>query len=713
MAAARRLLVPALVVVAAFPAAAASRTLDAAPNTDYSVSVDAFVRPAATDLFVRVSSETGAMPEQLHKVQIKIWPRDEGEAEAQNVFDVAVVDGVATLRLPRLALLQRVQVRVLVKDESQNVLEDDTLVQYEHLGAVSTDHPLATQAGVDVLRNGGNAFDAAAAVLFVLNVVQPSLAGIGGGSDVVVHVASENRDYALVGRERAPADTQPTMYEGQTQFRVGLNGYSAGVPGTLKTVETMLQRWGTKPLAEALEPAIAHAQNGFPVGAFLEKDSALARTGLLQPETVARFRPGGTPLRRGTTFAQPDLAETFRLIAREGTDVFYRGEIAQAIVEAQRKLAVAPNTIANGAGRMTLEDVAAYEVAVRPASHLNYKGFDVYSAPPPTTGVVMLEALGLLEARFPMLGDDAQGYDFGTARTLHAMIESMRLAFADRQRWLGDPAFVDVPELQLLSDAYLTDRASLMQEYGPGARMPGTPAPGNPFAFPVPTAIEDDDATEDAEGHTTHFSIVDRYGNVVSFTTTLRDSFGSGILVEPYGFVLNSSLSLFNIRAGVPSSANNAGPSKRPVGSQTPAVIVKDGEPFAATGTYGAEFIPALVLNVVLDVIDHELSLQDAVDASRIWGVDPVGTSDWNYAARQGAPSYDQVCPPAPDPNCVGVIMELRAIGHAIARRPGANAPGFGSLASIGVDPSTFALVAAADRNRQADATASVVERAR
>jgi gamma-glutamyltranspeptidase/glutathione hydrolase len=704
-----------LLLVVLFPAAAASRTLDAAPNSDYRLAVDAFLKPDHTVLRVKVSSDSAKLPDHLEKLQVKIWPRGDGSVDVSNESDVAAPGGVATVRLPRLALLQRVEVRAHVKNGSQNALEAENVVQYEQLGAVSSDHPLATAAGESVLKKGGNAFDAAAATLFVLNVVQPSLAGIGGGSEVVVHVTAEDKDYAIVGREKSPADTPASLYDGRVRGIVGLNGYSVGVPGTLRTVETMLDRWGTISLADALQPAIGHAEQGFRVGEFLAKDAALGRTALLQPEVTARFRPGGVPLAQGTTLVQRDLAETFKLIAREGTSVFYRGEIAQAIVDAQKKTAVAPNTIADGAGRMTLADLAAYDVDVRPASHLDYKGYDVYSAPPPSNGgVVLLETLGLLEQRFP-IGDVAAGYGFGTRNTLHAMVEALRLSLPDRDKWIGDPAAGSVPETQLLSDSYLAARASLLNAYP--VRMSGVPGPGNPLAF-LSASDPDESTVEAGEGHTTHFSVIDRFGNVVSFTTTLRDSFGSGIMVQPYGFVLNNTLSLFNIPRRPDTTANDAGPNKRPMGSQTPAVIVRNGEPFAATGTYGAEFIPSLVLNIVLDLIDHKLSLQDAVDASRIWISQPppvqpaaAGSFAWNYASRPGAPTIDQFCPPLPDNNCVGVIQDLRAIGHVASRRPGANDPTFGSLASVAVDPATFALQAAADALRQRDATAVVVPR--
>jgi gamma-glutamyltranspeptidase/glutathione hydrolase len=325
---------------------------------------------------------------------------------------------------------------------------------------------------------------------------------------------------------------------------------------------------------------------------------------------------------------------------------------------------------------------------VRPASHLDYKGYDVHSAPSPTNGgLVVLETLGLLEQRFP-IGDAGAGYAFGTRHTIHAMVESLRLAFADRDTWIGDPAAFAVPEAQLLSDAYLQERAARLNPF--------------PVRMTPNTAVPPGDPLVEGSGHTTHFSIVDRFGNVVSFTTTLRDSFGSGIMVGPYGFVLNNSLSLFNIPARVAPDpgANNAGPSKRPMGSQTPVVVVKGGEPVAATGTYGAEFIPSLVLNIVLDVIDHGLPLQQAVDSSRLWSRASTGVYAWAPPVRDGRPFP------------LEEIVALRELGPP---RPALNPPAgdrvFGSLASVGVDAGTLALVGASDDIRQPDARAVVVQR--
>lgn len=685
-----RMFVVAVAAIAVFPASAASRPSDAAPTTPYSLSAVALLGADGTDLSLRVTSATAPVPELLQKVQVKVWPIGFGEVVTRNFFDVPAAAGVATLPIGRLSRMQRVQVRALVKSWSQNVLEAETVVQYRALGAVSTDHRLATEAGEQILRAGGNAFDAAAAILFVLNVTQPHLAGIGGSSNVVAYVAPEDRLYAIDARETAPAAATPGMFAGRSPAEASVNGYSVGVPGTLRAVERMLERWGTISLAEALQPAIRDAEYGVEVGWFLAKDLADVATWKkdFQPETKALFAPGGTVLTQGQRLVQPDLAKTFRLIAERGTSVFYRGEIAAAIVEAQKR-----HTYAEGEGRMSLRDLAAYDVVVRAPSSLDYRGYHVYAAAPSSSGgIVLLEALGLLEdERFPIGGVDAAGhsYAFGSRYTIHAMAEAMRLAIADRDAWVGDPSFVAVPEAQLLSDAYLRERSKAMAAFP--IRMAAPAPPGDPLASAEEEPMED-------PGHTTHFSVIDRYGNVVSFTTTMADSFGSGITVPGYGFLLNDSLRLFNLTpTGGP---NDAAPGKRPAGSMTPVVLMQNGEPVAASGTWGATFIPSLVLNVVLDLVDHHMPLQQAVDASRMWIAAPTGAYAWNHG-RRGAPSFS-----------LAEIDALRELGPPRpARVPSARDQIFGSLASVGVEPETVELVGASDDARQPDAVAAVVER--
>lgn len=687
-------LVVSLAALAVLPASAGARLSDAAPKSNYTVSVAALLGPNSAELAVTV---TPPPPRPwFEKVQVKVWPADDGPVVTRNYFHVSAPGGDATIEIDPLARLQRVQVRVHVKDGSQNSLQAETVAQYRALGAVSSDHREATAAGEQILNEGGNAFDAAAAVLFALNVTQPHLAGIGGSSNVVLYSAAEDRLYAIDGRETAPQAATAEMLDGRSIGDVSVNGYSVGVPGTLLTVERMLQRWGTRSLAETMAPAIRLAEHGFQVGAFLEKD--LQNPGTFKagfpPQTKTLFtEPDGTLLDRGDSFVQPDLAATFRLIARNGSSVFYRGEIAPAIVAAQRW-----STYPEGVGRLVLADLAAYDVVVRSASHLDYRGYDVYAAAPSSRGgLVLLEALGVLEASgFPIGGVDAAGnsYDFGSRYALHAFVESLRLALADRV-WVGDPAFLPVPEGQLLSEAYLSNRAEPIQPFPirmtPAVNVP----PGNPLAYPGPGASADE---EDTSAHTTHFSVIDRFGNVVSFTTTMADSFGSGILVDGYGFLLNDSVRLFKGSNSAPPDV--IAPGKRPPGNMTPVVLMKDGEPVAATGTYGSSWIPSLVFNTVVNLVDYDMSLQEAVDVSRFWIAVPDGAWAWNHG-RRGARSFPQA-----------EIEALWALGpRRPLRVPTAADEVFGSFASVGVDPATLDLVGATDDLRQVDAGMVVVPR--
>jgi gamma-glutamyltranspeptidase/glutathione hydrolase len=306
-------------------------------------------------------------------------------------------------------------------------------------GVVSVSHPLAAEAGARALERGGNAIDAAAAIQFVLNVVEPQFSGIGGGGFMMIHLASSGETSVIDSRERAPAAATPDMFlSGGVPlafFDASTSGLSVGVPGTLMGVDTALRRWGTQSLAEALAPAIEIAEQGFRINRFLAGNIASdgGRTSL-QPETAAIFRPGGVPLIEGDLLVQPDLAKTFKLIAAQGIGVFYTGEIAQAIVDAQKRT----NTPvpADGVGRMTLADLAAYKVETRQPITVDYRGFQVASMSPPSSGGLTVgQMLEILE-RYP-LADRAQGFGFGAANTLHVMIESMRLAFVTaRSGWV-------------------------------------------------------------------------------------------------------------------------------------------------------------------------------------------------------------------------------------------------------------------------------------
>lgn len=496
-------------------------------------------------------------------------------------------------------------------------------------GLVSASHPVAAEAGALVLARGGNAVDAAAAVQFVLNVVEPQYSGIGGGFFMLAYFARGGESIALDARERAPAAASPTMFRfslvgPDDRFAVAsTSGVSVGVPGTLLGIEAALRRWGTITLAEALAPAIDLAENGFPINAHLAASIASDDGRLsLQPETAAIFTPDGLPLKAGETLRQPDLARTFRLIAQQGSDVFYRGQIASAIVRAQQR---SRTPIASeGAGRMVLNDLARYQVAIRRPLRGSYRGLEVITMPPPSSGgVALLQALGMLE-RFP-LGESDKGFGLGSVATMHVTIEALRIAFADRAFWLGDPDDFDIPVDALLAPAYVRSRGASIDR---DRRLP-TPSPGGPRSYPragsnqAPPFAQSESV--EGGGHTTHFTIADRFGNVVSITSTIEDTWGSGITVPGYGFLLNNELTDFNLEPVANNDpgranpgANDAAGDKRPRSSMTPTLLLRQGKPVAAYGSPGGSTIISTVLQTTLNLADHHLSIQPAIDAPRI-----------------------------------------------------------------------------------------------
>jgi gamma-glutamyltranspeptidase / glutathione hydrolase len=571
-------------------------------------------------------------------------------------------------------------------------------------GVVSVSHPLAAQAGADVLARGGNAIDAAAAIQFVLNVVEPQFSGIGGGGFMMVHLAKKEKTFAIDGREKAPAAATPTQFVltgvlPANRFTIAsTSGLAVGVPGTLAAVDAALKSWGTISLSESLQPAIRAAEDGFRINRFLAANIVGdgGRT-TFQPETAAIFRPGGVPLATGDLLKQPELAKTFKLIAAQGPKVFYQGEIAQAIVAAQQRTRTP--TPAEGAGRMTLEDLANYRAVIREPIKVNYRGWTVAAMSPPSSGGLTVgQMLGLVE-RFP-IGDAAQGYGFGGKNTLHVMTEAMRLAFADRAVWMGDEDFVPVPKVGLVNKDYIATRTAMIN---PTARM-ATPAAGNPLPFDAAmtgnktTNLSVSPDEENKPSHTTHYSVVDKWGNVVSFTTTIEATWGTGILVPGYGFLLNNELTDFNFdptkdaATGNPG-ANDVAANKRPRSSMAPAIVFRGREPVAAYGSPGGATIINSVFNVTLNLIDHQMSIQQAINAPR-WsvtsatgtitceGIEPFMQPKFSIATQDYLRGLGHLGLGAAGSNgCVtpigsvqGVVMDLRSgrqYGGADARREG------------------------------------------
>lgn len=574
-------------------------------------------------------------------------------------------------------------------------LFSSTVLAASPAGVVAVSHPAAAAAGARMLAAGGNAVDAAAAVQFALNVVEPQSSGIGGGGFMLVHLAKTGETFIVDSRESAPAAASADMFAPAgvaMEFPLAsTSGLAVGVPGTVRGVSTALTRWGTMKLADTLAPAIELAEHGFRVNRFLAADIANdgGRT-QIHPETAAIFRPGGVPLVEGDWLVQPDLAKTLKRIALWGPDTFYRGALARAIIKAQQSTRAELGEA--GRGRMTLDDLGRYQVAIRDPLIGQYRGWTLAGMPPPSSGgLTVVQMLDLLE-RFP-LGDASQGYGFGSPKTLHVMIEAMRLAFADRARWIGDDDAAPVPQRGLLHADYVATRSALIRT---GRRM-DTPQAGDPVPDgPAPARPKASRIWEESP-HTTHFSIVDRWGNVVSYTSTIEYTWGSGITVPGYGFLLNNELTDFNFvpaadaAAGDPG-ANDVAPYKRPRSSMAPMLLLRDGKPVAAYGSPGGATIINTVLNVTLNLIDHNMPLQQAIDAPRLSVTDAAGR-----ITCEGGQAFMQ------PPFSVATQDALRKLGHVGLGEAGTDGCGdtMGSVQAVVIDLATGAHTGAADPRRE------------
>jgi gamma-glutamyltranspeptidase/glutathione hydrolase len=567
-------------------------------------------------------------------------------------------------------------------------------------GVVAVSHPAAAAAGARMLAAGGNAIDAAAAVQFALNVVEPQSSGIGGGGFMLVHLAKTGETFIVDSRERAPAQASADMFapEGLPMpFPLAsTSGLAVGVPGTVRGVDTALKRWGTKKLADTLAPAIELAERGFRVNRFLAADIAndYGRT-QVHPETAAIFRPGGVPLVEGDWLVQPDLAKTLKRVAASGPDAFYKGPIARAIVKAQQRTRSELGEA--GQGRMSLADLKDYQVAIREPLIGHYRGWTLATMPPPSSGgLTVLQMLGLLE-RFP-LGDAAQGYGFGSPQTLHAMIEAMRLAFADRAVWIGDDDAAPVPRQGLLHPEYLDTRDALIQ----AERRMDAPQAGDPLPWDSTVAVRPKPSrTALGSPHTTHFSIVDRWGNVVSYTSTIEFTWGSGITVPGYGFLLNNELTDFNFLPAADAAegnpgANDVAPGKRPRSSMAPTILFKSGKPVAAYGSPGGATIINSVLNVTLNLIDHGMTMQQAIDAPRLSVTHAAGKISCEGGEAFMQPRFS-----------VATQDALRKLGHAGLGEAGTDGcqETIGSVQAVFIDPATGEHRGAADPRREGTVT--------
>ncbi len=456
---------------------------------------------------------------------------------------------------------------------------------------VVTAHPLATQAGVEILQQGGNAIDATIAVAFALEVVYPVAGNIGGGG-FIVHRTAAGEVAALDYREAAPSSASRDMYvdsAGNVTDKSRIGHLAAGVPGSVAGLHAAWKRYGSLPWATLLAPAIRLAQ-GHVIDTERSRNIAADRELLARfPASRTQFLPGDSAPPPGTVWRQPDLARTLQLISDSGPDVFYRGQVADLIVAEMQR----------GGGLVTKDDLRRYRPKWRTPIQLRYRGYTIYSMPPPSSGgVTMGEILNIME-----------GYDtipaFGTPAYVHLLTEAMRRGFIDRNRWLGDPDFVDMPLDRLLSKSYA---ATLRAQIDPR------------HATPTP-------ATTSGDGmHTTHYSIVDAHGNAAAVTTTLNGGFGSGVTVTGAGFLLNNEMDDFTSAPGkanmyglVQGEANAIQPGKRMLSAMTPSIVLDtSGQLELVVGTPGGPTIITSVVQVILDVLDQGMDLSAAMAAPRM-----------------------------------------------------------------------------------------------
>ncbi len=481
-------------------------------------------------------------------------------------------------------------------------------------GAVATVDRTASRAALRVLRSGGNAVDAAVAGAAVLGVTEPYSCGIGGGGFMVIRPADGSRITTIDHRESAPQAFHPDIFidpatDAPIPFdELVTSGLGVGVPGTVLGWEEALRRYGTRSLGRLLQPAIDVARNGFRVDdTFAGQTEENLERFRAFPSTRRLFLDDGAVPEAGSTFRNPALARTYSTIARRGSNAFYQGPLADEIVETVVNPPVTPSTdLQVRPGVMAESDLRDYDVAIRYPTAVSYRGYDVYSMGPPSSGGSTVgEALNILE-----------GFDLSSgSRTvaLHEYIEASKLAYADRDAYLGDPEYTDVPLEGLLSDDYAATRRSLIRSEALGAPVD----PGDPFPFQDdPSGPLRPEVSVAAEGpSTTHLTVTDSHGNIVSYTFTIEQTGGSGMVVPGYGFLLNNELTDFEPE---PPHPNTPEAGKRPRSSMSPTIVLKDGDPVVALGSPGGATIITTVLQTLVNYIDFGMSLPEAVAAPRI-----------------------------------------------------------------------------------------------
>src|SRR5580658_1083598 len=538
---------------------------------------------------------------------------------------------------------------------------------------VTSVHELASRAGAEMLRSGGNAIDAAVATGFALAVVHPQAGNIGGGGFMLFRTA-EGKNHFIDFREKAPAAATEKMYldaQGNVIKDSSLVGYkSVGVPGSVAGLIYAEKQYGKLSIEKVMAPAIRLARDGFPLAyedtQDLKRDEHLAQF----PESKRIFLRDGNFYEPGEIFKQPELARTLERLAKDPDD-FYHGAMARELAAAIHK----------GGGLVTAEDLAAYEVKEREPVRGSYRGYDIISAPPPSSGgVALVEILNILE------GFDLAKLGNRSGDAIHLEVEAFRRAFDDRAEFMGDPDFAKVPVAQLIDKRYA---AAWRDSIDPNHASLSQTLKRPPIFNELEREAQLRSTTIREPENTTHYSVVDAEGNAVSVTTTLNDSFGSRVTAEGLGFLLNDEMDDFTSKPGVPNGygliqgpANSIGPGKRPLSSMTPTIVLKDGKLFLVLGSPGSSRIITTVALAIMGVVDYGMNIQEAINAPRFhnqWVPDVISVEAWF----------------APD-----ALHALQKMGYKIAvglHEDGAWSPYWSDAECVAIDPPTGERLGASD----------------
>lgn len=505
-------------------------------------------------------------------------------------------------------------------DENGQIKRDDRDANGKN-GVVSTGKYEASKIGADIIEAGGNAVDAAVAVGFALGVCEPQSSGIGGGGFMLIHSAETGENVFVDFREPAPSKAEAGMWpvdeNGElTDETKWEGGPSVGVPGEVKGLLYALDTYGTMTREEVMNPSIEMAENGYEVSAVMNRDM------MEKFEKLTRFKAcgdiylkDGYPYTVGDIVKNPDLAKTLTMIRDNGSDAFYKGEVAEAMVKA----------VQESGGVLTLEDLANYDIKLRTPVSGTYRGYEILSSPPPSSGgTTIVEILNILE------NFDIKGMGHNSVEHLHTLTEAMKMAYKDRGFFAADTDFIDVPLTGMASKEYAKELASQID-------------PEKAQIF------EHGDAWAYESPQTTHYSIMDKQGNIVAVTKTINYVFGSGLVPEGYGFIMNDEMDDFDAEVG---TANEVQPGKRPMSSMSPTIILKDGKPVMTIGAPGSQRIISGVAQVISNVIDFDMDIQDAISAPRIHAGSDWTTSDETIMIETRVDN--------------DVIEGLKALGHPV-----------------------------------------------